>query len=95
MNNLRDVLIRPIVTEKSNILMTENKYVFKVALKANKIEIRNAVEKIFNVKVLDVKTLIVNGKIKRMGKTAGYRSDYKKAIVKLAPGNRIEIFEGV
>jgi len=95
MNNLRDVLIRPIVTEKSNILMTENKYVFKVALKANKIEIRNAVEKIFNVKVLDVKTMIVNGKIKRMGKTAGYRSDYKKAIVKLAPGNRIEIFEGV
>ena len=95
MDNLRDVLIRPLVTEKSNILMTENKYVFKVALKANKIEIRNAVEKIFNVKVLDVKTLIVNGKIKRMGKTAGYRSDYKKAIVKLAPGNRIEIFEGV
>ncbi|MEI6286514.1 MAG: 50S ribosomal protein L23 [Bacillota bacterium] len=95
MDNLRDVLIRPLVTEKSNILMTENKYVFKVALKANKIEIRNAVEKIFNVKVLDVKTLIVNGKIKRMGKTAGYRPDYKKAIVKLAPGNRIEIFEGV
>ena len=95
MDNLRYVLIRPLVTEKSNILMTENKYVFKVALKANKIEIRNAVEKIFNVKVLDVKTLIVNGKIKRMGKTAGYRSDYKKAIVKLAPGNRIEIFEGV
>lgn len=95
MNNLREVLIRPIVTEKSNQLMAENKYVFKVSLKANKIEIRQAVEKIFNVKVLDVTTLTVNGKIKRMGKTAGYRSDYKKAVVKLAPGNRIEIFEGV
>ena len=95
MNNLRDVLIRPMVTEKTNLLMAENKYVFKVALKANKVEIRQAVEKIFNVKVLEVTTLIVNGKIKRMGKTAGYRSDYKKAIVKLAPGNRIEIFEGV
>ena len=95
MDKLREVLIKPIVTEKTNLLLQENKYVFKVALKANKVEIRQAVEKIFKVKVMDVTTVKVHGKLKRQGKTAGYRSDYKKAIVKLAPGNRIEIFEGV
>lgn len=95
MENLRDVLIKPVVTEKTTALMQENKYTFIVPLKANKVEIRQAVEKLFKVKVEQVNTIRVEGKIKRMGKHAGKRPDYKKAIVKLAPGERIEFFEGV
>ena len=93
--NPRDVLLRPIITEKTAKLMEENKYTFKVALNANKIEIRQAVETIFNVKVLDVNTIRMLGKYKRMGKTMGKRSDYKKAIVKLAEGQTIQFFEGM
>ncbi len=95
MQNLRDVLIRPLVTEKTTALMEENKYTFVVPLKSNKVEIRQAVERIFKVKVLSVHTVRVMGKIKRMGKTEGKRPDYKKAIVKLAPDQNIEFFEGV
>ena len=75
--------------------MQDNKYTFVVPLKANKVEIRQAVEQIFKVKVLDVNTIRVLGKVKRMGKNQGKRPDYKKAIVKLAPGQRIEFFEGL
>ena len=96
MSNARDVLIRPLITEKSTSLMQEeNKYTFIVPLTANKIEIRQAVEEIFKAKVLSVHTIRVMGKTKRMGKTQGKRPDYKKAIVKLAPGSQIEFFEGV
>ncbi|HWR38591.1 MAG TPA: 50S ribosomal protein L23 [Patescibacteria group bacterium] len=95
MANPRDVLIRPYITEKSNDLMQENKYTFVVPLTANKVEIRQAVEQIFKVKVLNVSTIRVLGKMKRMGRHQGKRSDFKKAIVKLAPGERIEFFEGV
>ena len=95
MQNLRDVLIRPLVTEKTNAMMQDNKYTFVVPLKVNKVEIRQAVEQIFKVKVLAVNTVRVMGKTKRMGKTEGKRPDYKKAIVKLAPGQNIEFFEGV
>jgi large subunit ribosomal protein L23 len=95
MANARDVLLRPMVTEKTTSLMQDNKYTFVVAPSANKIEISKAVEEIFKVKVLDVNTVRVLGKTKRMGRTQGKRSDYKKAIVKLAPGERIEFFEGV
>lgn len=95
MTNLRDVLIRPLVTEKSNTGMQDNKYTFIVPLNANKVEIRQAVETVFKVKVLDVNTVRVMGKIKRMGKYSGKRPDYKKAIVKIAPGQQIEFFEGV
>ena len=95
MTNLRDVLIRPLITEKSNTGMQDNKYTFIVPLNANKVEIRQAVETVFKVKVLDVNTVRVMGKIKRMGKYSGKRPDYKKAIVKIAPGQRIEFFEGV
>ena len=95
MTNARDVLLRPMVTEKTTSLMQDNKYTFVVAPSANKIEIRKAVEEIFKVKVLDVHTIRVLGKTKRMGRTQGKRSDYKKAIVKLAHGERIEFFEGV
>jgi large subunit ribosomal protein L23 len=91
----RDILIRPLITEKSTALMQDNKYTFVVPLKANKVEIRQAVEQLFKVKVLDVNTIRVLGKVKRMGRNQGKRPDYKKAIVKLAPGQRIEFFEGL
>ena len=77
---LHDVLIRPVITEKSTMLMEEGKYTFRVPLTANKVQIRQAVEKIFNVKVEKVATIRVLGKTKRMGRTQGKRSDYKKAI---------------
>ena len=89
----RDILIRPLITEKSTQLMEEGKYVFVVAKKANKIEIAKAVAEIFKVKVAKVNTLNVTGKVKRMGRFVGKRSDYKKAIVKLAPGEMIEFFQ--
>ncbi len=93
--NPRDILIKPIVTEKTSAMMQDNKYTFKVALGANKVEIRQAVEAIFKVKVINVNTIRVFGKTKRMGKSIGKRSDYKKAIVKLAAGNTIPVFEGM
>ena len=93
--NPRDVLIRPLITEKTAAMMQENRYSFEVPLTVNKVEIRQAVEAIFKVKVLSVNTIRVMGKMKRMGKHQGRRSDYKKAIVKLAPGQTIEFFEGM
>lgn len=90
----RDILIKPLVSEKSTDLLQDNKYTFQVPLKANKVQIRQAVEQIFKVKVQSVNTIRMQGKTKRMGKFVGKRSDYKKAIVTLAPGNQIEIFEG-
>ena len=88
----RDILIKPLITEKSTELMAEGKYVFKVAKAANKIEIARAVKEIFNVKVEKVNTVNVKGKTKRIGRTFGKRADYKKAIVKLAAGETIEFF---
>ncbi len=93
--NPRDILVKPIVTEKTSAMMQDNKYTFQVALGANKVEIRQAVEAIFKVKVISVNTIRVFGKTKRMGKSIGKRSDYKKAIVKLAEGNTIPVFEGM
>ena len=93
--NPRDVLIRPIITEKTSQMMQENKYTFQVPLDANKVEIRQAVEAVFGVKVVNVNTIRVMGKTKRMGKYVGKRSDYKKAIVKLSEGNTIPLFEGM
>ena len=89
----RDIIIRPLITEKSTTLMAEGKYVFEVAKAANKIEIAKAISLIFNVKVASVNTVNVEGKVKRMGRSIGKRSDYKKAIVKLAAGETIEFFE--
>ena len=90
----RDILVRPLITERTTQLMAEGKYVFVVAKAANKIEIAKAVSVIFKVKVAKVNTVNVIGKTKRMGRTQGKRPDYKKAIVKLAPGETIEFFEG-
>ena len=90
----RDILVRPLITERTTQLMAEGKYVFVVAKAANKTEIAKAVSEIFKVKVAKVNTVNVIGKTKRMGRTQGKRPDYKKAIVKLAPGETIEFFEG-
>lgn len=91
----RDILVRPLITERTTALMQEGKYVFVVDKRANKIQIGKAVEEVFKVKVAAVNTVNVLGKMKRMGRSMGKRSDYKKAIVKLAPGETIEFFEGV
>ena len=91
----RDVLIRPVITEKSTNLLSENKYTFIVHLKANKTQIKQAVEEIFKVKVSKVNTVRVRGKLRRQGLTVGRTSDYKKAVVTLADGHSIEVFEGL
>lgn len=90
-----DLLIRPVVTEASTQMMAEGKYTFQVALRATKPEIAKAVEKLFQVKVKKVHTMRVPGKLRRQGRTAGYRPDWKKAIVTLAEGQSITLFEGV
>jgi large subunit ribosomal protein L23 len=89
----RDILIRPRITERTTELMAEGKYVFIVDKRANKIQIADAVAEIFSVKVEKVNTVNVKGKTKRMGRTSGKRPNYKKAIVKLAPGETIEFFQ--
>ena len=89
----RDILIRPLITEEATALMENGKYVFVVAKAANKIDIAKAVAEVFKVKVVSVNTVNVTGKVKRMGRSVGKRSDYKKAIVKLAAGETIEFFE--
>ena len=94
--DIYSVIKKPLVTEKSTIARDEgNKYIFEVDRRATKIEIRNAVEKIFKVKVMTVRTMNFIGKKKRIGRTIGSRSDWKKAVVTLAPGSSIEVFEGV
>ena len=89
------IIKRPRVTEKSTALMEQNKYCFVVYPRANKNQSKEAVEKMFNVKVKDVNTANVLGKVKRMGRYEGRRPNWKRAIVTLEPGNRIEFFEGV
>ena len=96
MKNARSIIIKPLVTEKSSqIRESQNKYLFSVALNANKIEIKRAVEEIFNVKVKSVKTATVTGKVKRLGVYEGKRPDWKKAVVTLEPGQTIDLFEQV
>jgi len=90
------VLKRPLVTEKGTKQREQfNQIVFKVDRRANKILVRNAVENIFKVKVLGVKVINVKGKERRIGRNAGKKPDWKKAIVRIAPGETIEFFEGV
>ena len=79
-----DIIIRPIITEKSSVAMAEGKYTFEVNKKSTKIDIKNAVEKLFEVKVLDVRTMNMKGKEKRQGVHVGKTSDWKKAIVTIA-----------
>ena len=95
--NAYDIIRRPVITEQSMESVADKKYVFEVAMNATKTDIKAAVEKIFNVKVAKVNTLIVNGKVKRTGAyPAGKRADYKKAVVTLtADSKTIEFFEGM
>ena len=91
----RDIIIRPLMTEKSMRQKEDlNTMAFQVRPDANKIEIRSAIESIFNVKVTSVRTATFEGKLKRMGRQQGHRPDWKKAVVKLAPGHKIELVEG-
>ena len=91
-----DIIIRPVLTEKSYDGMADKKYAFEVAIGANKTEIKKAVETIFDVKVESVNTMRIEGKMKRQGRTQGRRPERKKAYVKLTEGSKtIEFFEGM
>ncbi|MBQ7577859.1 MAG: 50S ribosomal protein L23 [Synergistaceae bacterium] len=89
-----DIIIRPVITEKSSSLMGYGKYTFEVHKNANKVQIRKAVEEVFKVQVAGVNTMNVKGKLRRRGMTKGYTRSWKKAIVSLKPGQSIEFFEG-
>ena len=92
---LEDILIEPVLSEKATLLREEGKYVFKVHPDANKYEIKEAVRRMFNVKVIDCTVMNVGGKLKRVRTRPGRTSSWKKAIVRLAPGESIKVFEGV
>ncbi len=92
----QDIIVRPIITEKSMDGLAERKYTFEVAKNANKIEVKKAVETLFGVKVAKVNTISVKGKKKRMGRNEGYTSDWKKAVVTLTEDSKtIEFFDGM
>lgn len=94
MKTAYDIIIKPIITEKSSALIDKNlQYSFVVDARANKIEIKQAVEEIFGVKVVQVRTINVHRKAKRVQRYEGFKSAYKKAIVRLAPGQTISAFE--
>ena len=89
-----DIILKPVITEKSSSLIDKNlQYTFKVDVRANKVEIKNAIEEIFNVKVVQVRTVNVHRKAKRVQRYEGFKPAYKKAIVRLAPGQTIDAFE--
>ena len=91
----QDIILRPIITEDSMDRLPEGKYTFEVAKDANKIEIAKAVEELFDVKVAKVNTISVKGKQKRMGRSVGFRPDWKKAVVTVEGDKTIEFFDGM
>lgn len=92
----QDIILRPVITENSMLAASEKKYTFKVANDSNKIEIAHAVEELFGVKVAKVNTMNCKGRAKRVGVNAGYKSDWKKAIVTLTEDSKgIELFESL
>ncbi|MFT6631742.1 MAG: large subunit ribosomal protein L23 [Bacteriovoracaceae bacterium] len=94
--HVEQVLVKPLLTEKSSIeTENTNRYVFKVLLKANKYQIKDAVESMFDVKVIDVRTAILPGKVKKAGKTTKKTSSWKKAYVKIQDGQKLELFQGI
>ena len=96
MKNAYDVIITPVITEQSMDVAVDKKYTFKVAPTANKTQVKVAVEEIFGVEVAKVNIMNYNGKLKRMGRFAGYTPSYKKAIVTLTPDSKeIEFFQGL
>jgi large subunit ribosomal protein L23 len=94
-NKAYQVILKPLVTEKSSLLSEYNKMVFSVPINATKLEVKSSIEKIFSVKVKSVNTILLKGKIKRFKGVLGKRSNTKKAIVTLAPGNTIDLSAGV
>ncbi len=90
----RDIILRPLISEKSTSAMTDNKYTFEIHVDANKSQVKKAIEEIFKVKVTKVNTINIEGKMRRYGKFTGKRPDRKKAIVTLAEGQSIKVFEG-
>ncbi len=96
MKDLYKVIKKPLITEKTDIQKGENNQLtFEVSRDANKIEVKEAVEKLLKVKVVNVNTICVRGKPKRLGKNVGRKRDWKKAVVTLRPGDHVEFFEGV
>jgi len=96
MRDARDIVRRALITEKGTVLReVRNQYMFEVQRDANKIDIKTAIETIFNVKVATVRTQQNHGKVRRQGRFAGRRSDWKKAIVTLKPDQKIELFEQI
>jgi len=93
--HLYEVLRRPLITEKNTILQAQSKYAFEVAKEANKPQIKQAVEKAFKVKVTTVNVMTVPGKMRRVGRRVVLTQSWKKAVVTLKPGDKIEFFEGV
>jgi large subunit ribosomal protein L23 len=89
------IVRRPLITEKAQNLTVANKYAFEVDKRANKLQIKEAIEIAFNVKVNAVNTCMMKGKVRRYGRAETKQPDWKKAIVTLAPGDKIELFEGV
>ncbi len=96
MRSPREIIIQPVVTERSTTLGEEQgAFTFLVAEDANKIEIKRAVQELFDVKVKSVNTMRYRGKLRRVGRSTGRRPGYKKAIVKLVEGERIDVYEGI
>lgn len=96
MKDPRDIIIRPVITERTSDMMSEMKYTFEVDIRSNKTEIKQAVEQIFKVKVESVRTMRMPAKPKRYGRYSGYRPEWKKAIVKLTSDSKpLEFFETV
>jgi large subunit ribosomal protein L23 len=93
--DIHHVLIKPAITEKSTLLQESGKYTFHVSLKANKVEVKQAVQTRFGVKVLDVNITKLHGKLKRYGPKTKKRPDIKKAVVTLQSGDRINLIEGL
>ena len=89
------VLLRPLITEKGTLLAESGKYAFQVASAANKLQIKDAVERAFDVHVVKVNVMNMPGKLRRVGKSQGMTREWKKAVVTLAEGERIEFFQGV
>ena len=95
MMQYEDILIEPVLSEKANMLREEGKYVFKVAMSANKIQIKEAVRRLFNVHPISCNVMVVGGKPKRLRNRPGHTASWKKAIVRLPKDEKIGIFEGV
>jgi len=93
--NAYGIILRPLITEKAQIMTGQNKYAFEVDKRANKMQIKEAVEVAFSVNVKEVNTAVMKGKRRRYGRALTKQPEWKKAVVTLAPGDKIELFEGV